>query len=143
MGMLRLRPRTLALRAVHRQRAASASASPPSRLQQGSFGGVPISKLIKPLSTLAQAANLRVSTGHLTLGGGGLTIGGGLGIGGGLRIGGGLGIGHKPRTLVRVRKRRLSARKKATEVESMVAAMASLCQVFRVGGSGVVCRRYL
>lgn len=137
MGMLRLRPRTLALRAVHRQRAASASASPPSRLQQGSFGGVPISKLIKPPSTLAQAANLRVSTGHLTLGGGGLTIGGGL------RIGGGLGIGHKPRTLVRVRKRRLSARKKATEVESMVAAMASLCQVFRVGGSGVVCRRYL
>ncbi|CAA6666810.1 unnamed protein product [Spirodela intermedia] len=56
MGRLRLmRPRTLALRTVQRQTAASRSASPLIRLQQGSFGGV----------TLTQTPSLRASMGHL------------------------------------------------------------------------------
>ncbi|KAF7801660.1 uncharacterized protein G2W53_040771 [Senna tora] len=66
IGMSRLMPRTLALRAVQRQRAASRSAKSLMRLQHGRVGGAPIWTLIRP-NTSAHTPNLRVSIGHLPL----------------------------------------------------------------------------
>lgn len=116
MGMLRLMPRTLALRTVQRHRATSASARPPRRLQHGFLGGLPSSKLIKPLSRLAQAPSFSVSIGHLTIGGvygvGGVGVYGVGGIGVGL---GGFGVGPQPQAAARAKRRRLRARKRAAE----------------------------
>ncbi|KAJ9549832.1 LOW QUALITY PROTEIN: hypothetical protein OSB04_022375 [Centaurea solstitialis] len=92
-GTLRLMPKILALMAVQRQTAASRSARPPIRVQQGVFGGVPTTRWTRSLSKLAQTPNLRVSFGQV----GGLDgVGGGLtdGVGGGLTDGvGGFGDG--------------------------------------------------
>ncbi|BAT75864.1 hypothetical protein VIGAN_01379400, partial [Vigna angularis var. angularis] len=57
-------PKTLALRAVQRQTAASRSARPRMRLQHGVFGGFPSCTPIKP-NTSAHTPNLRVSSGQL------------------------------------------------------------------------------
>ncbi|XP_078153677.1 uncharacterized protein LOC144548837 [Carex rostrata] len=58
-------PKIFALRAVHRQTAASRSTKPPSREQQEFFGPLPrFMPLTKP-STLAQAPSFSASTGHL------------------------------------------------------------------------------
>ncbi|KAL8100178.1 hypothetical protein AgCh_032432 [Apium graveolens] len=80
-GTLRLNPRTLALIAVHRQTAASASTSPPNRLQHGCFGAFPISPPTRPPSTLEHAPNLNASLGHVSVfgvpGNGGLIRGSG------------------------------------------------------------------
>lgn len=65
IGTLRLNPRTLALIAVHRQTAASASTSPPNSLQQGFFGGVPTCRPSRPPRTLEHAPNLIASLGHV------------------------------------------------------------------------------
>jgi hypothetical protein len=103
-------PKIFALRAVHRQTAASRSTKPPSREQQELVGTLPIfTPLIKP-STLAQTPSFSASTGHLPDddeppdgdGGGQLLFGGG---------GGGGGVGHF--ALARTKKRRLTARKSA------------------------------
>lgn len=102
-GMLRLNPKTLALIAVHRQTAASASTSPPNRLQHGFFGAVPTSPPTRPPSTLAHAPNLSASLGHVSgfgvPGNGGLTRGSGkpgsLGLPGG-NVNGGLEGSGKP-----------------------------------------------
>ncbi|KAK1395277.1 hypothetical protein POM88_014333 [Heracleum sosnowskyi] len=53
--------------AVHRQTAASASTSPPNRLQHGCFGAVPTSPPTRPPSTLAHAPNLNASLGHVSV----------------------------------------------------------------------------
>lgn len=53
-----------ALMAVQRQAAASRSASPESRLQQGVFGGVPTTRWTKPFSKFAHTPNLRASLGQ-------------------------------------------------------------------------------
>ncbi|KAG6521128.1 hypothetical protein ZIOFF_018194 [Zingiber officinale] len=63
--MLRRMPRMLALMAVQRHTATSKSARPSIRVQHGSLGGVPTVALISPFSTLAHAASLSVSRGHL------------------------------------------------------------------------------
>lgn len=64
-GTLRLNPKTLALTAVHRQTAASASTSPPKSRQQGLFGGVPTWAPSRPPRTLAHAPNLIASRGQV------------------------------------------------------------------------------
>lgn len=64
-GKLRLNPRTLALIAVHRQTAASASTSPPKSLQQGFLGGIPTWAPSRPPSTLLHAPNLIASLGQV------------------------------------------------------------------------------
>ncbi|KAL1201701.1 hypothetical protein V5N11_006242 [Cardamine amara subsp. amara] len=58
MGRLRLMPRTLALRAVQRQTAASRSTKPSMRLQQGVMGGVPRVTSFNKLSALTQTPSL-------------------------------------------------------------------------------------
>ncbi|KAL1803982.1 hypothetical protein ACET3Z_032629 [Daucus carota] len=63
--MLRLNPRTLALIAVHRQTADSASTSPPNSLQHGFFRAFPTSTPSRPPSTLAHAPNLIAFLGHV------------------------------------------------------------------------------
>lgn len=65
-GTLRLKPRTLALIAVHRQTAASTSTRPPNSLQHGFFRGVvPTSEPSRPPSTLPHAQKLIASLGHM------------------------------------------------------------------------------
>ena len=98
----------LALRAVQRHTAASMSARPWMREQQGSTGGLPTLMLSNPLRTLAQTPNLRVSLGQLVpVEGLGFAVGFGFGFG--------LGPGHVPQELTRAKKKRLSARKRASE----------------------------
>uniref|UniRef100_A0A0D3HGG1 Uncharacterized protein n=1 Tax=Oryza barthii TaxID=65489 RepID=A0A0D3HGG1_9ORYZ len=64
MGMLRLRPSTLALMAVQRQTAASRSTRPSSSEQQGSYGDTaPTLALTRP-STLAHTCSFSASRGH-------------------------------------------------------------------------------
>lgn len=110
MGTLRLRPSIFALSAVQRQSAASRSARPLIRLQQGFLGAVPSSKLMRPLSTLAQTPSFRASIGHFPFDEAGLlglsgvvgvgvgVLGVGVGVGDlGLGVGVlGLGVGHDP-----------------------------------------------
>lgn len=79
-------PKMLALRAVQRQAAASRSARPWMRVQQGVTGGCPTVMLTKPLSTLAQTPNFKASVGHLAFDER-LRLGFGLGLGLGLGIG--------------------------------------------------------
>ena len=62
-SMLRLIPNILASRAVQRQTAASRSARPLIRLQQGRVGGDPTTTFTKP-SKLAQTPKRRVSIGQ-------------------------------------------------------------------------------
>lgn len=112
IGILRLMPKTFPLRAVQRQRAASASARPESREQHGAFEE-PMVIGPKP-SKSAHAASFRVSIGHfplgLGLGGKGVfgVLGGGGQFGGG---GGGFGFGQSPQALTRVKKIRFRTRK--------------------------------
>ncbi|KAG6427735.1 hypothetical protein SASPL_111982 [Salvia splendens] len=63
-GTLRLMPKTLALRAVHRHTAASRSAKPSMSVQHGVLGGVPTTRCTKAFSKLAQTPNFKVSLGH-------------------------------------------------------------------------------
>lgn len=65
----------LALIAVQRQTAASRSAKPWMRLQQGVFGGVPTTRCTKPLSKLAHTPSFRVSLGQVGLDVGGFGLG--------------------------------------------------------------------
>lgn len=127
MGTLRWMPSTLALSAVHRQTAASRSTRPSRRLQHsdGCFGNLPTPTVIRPLSTLAQADSLSVSTGHLPTAG----LGVGLGLG---------GVGHWL-AAVSEKKRRLTAKKREAEAEALDAMDAStrLVAVFPGGCGGV------
>lgn len=70
-------PKTLALRAVQRQTAASRSARPWMRGQHGFFGGVPTTRCSKSFSKLAQTPSFRVSLGQVALAGGDGDDGGG------------------------------------------------------------------
>ena len=126
IGTSRLIPRTLALRAVQRQTAASRLLRFPSNEQQGVFGGFPRFKLIKP-STLAQTPSLSVSIGHLPLDGLGVGLGG-LGVGfGGLGVThGGFGAGGQVlHDVARVKKRRLIVKKRASEFVLLKAIVLS------------------
>lgn len=67
----------LALIAVQRQTAASRSASPSMRLQQGVFGGVPTTRCNKSFSKLAHTPSLSVSFGQVAAAGDGLGVFGG------------------------------------------------------------------
>ena len=75
--------------AVQRQTAASRSARPPMRLQQGVLGGVPTTRCIKSFNKLAHTPNLRASLGQVGLVDGGFMGGVGLVDGGFL---GGVGL---------------------------------------------------
>lgn len=114
MGTLRLMPKTLALRAVQRQTAASRSVSPSMREQHGVFGGVPMVIPINPPSKSAHTPSFRVSFGQVAWlglaggGGHGFAFGGG---GGGF----GLGVGQLPHALERVKKTRFSSKKRAMD----------------------------
>jgi hypothetical protein len=68
MGTLRLMPKILALMAVQRQTAASTSASPWTRLQQGAFGRVPTTRWNKSFNRPAHTPSLRVSLGQAGVG---------------------------------------------------------------------------
>ena len=84
-------PKIFALRAVHRQTAASRSTKPPSREQQELVGTLPILTPLIKFSTLAQTPSFSASTGHLPEDGG-VPLDGGVGqlpFGGG---GGGVGF---------------------------------------------------
>lgn len=118
IGRLSLIPRMLAFSAVQRQTAASRSTRPSSKEQQGFFGGLPRLTLIKPLSTLAQTPSLRASMGHLPLP---EEEPGVLGL-----AGFGVGLLQVRQAPVRVKKRRLRARKRAAEAEGLD-AMATKC----------------
>ncbi|KAL9818444.1 hypothetical protein AtNW77_Chr4g0299071 [Arabidopsis thaliana] len=108
MGRVRLMPRTLALRAVQRQIAASRSTKPSIRLQHGVTGGVPGVKPFNKLSALTQTPTFKASLGQVPV------VGVGLGFcllcfpgGGGqlvLRV-----------AVVRVKKRMLKRRRSARE----------------------------
>lgn len=104
-GMLRLLPKTLALRAVQRRKAASTSASPWIRLQQGVTGGLPMVASTRPRSNFAQTPSLRVSFGHFF-------PSSGLGF---------EGRWQSPQAEMREKKRRLRARRKASETVALEA----------------------
>ncbi|KAK8957472.1 hypothetical protein KSP39_PZI000714 [Platanthera zijinensis] len=74
MGRLRLIPRILALKAVQRQTAASKSARPARREQQGCLGGLPRFRLMRP-STSAHTPSLSASRGHRLFPDGGPVVG--------------------------------------------------------------------
>ncbi|KAL5727853.1 hypothetical protein ACHQM5_000998 [Ranunculus cassubicifolius] len=132
----------LALRAVHKHTAASRSANPWRRLQQGPLEGVPITTPSKPPSKSPQTPSFRASLGQVLVDGVvgvgvggagfgaggvlgvvggdfGLGVGGVLGVLGGLGDGGDLGLGEggfeqeQPEAVTREKKRRLSARNRA------------------------------
>nr|DAD18548.1 TPA_asm: hypothetical protein HUJ06_020011 [Nelumbo nucifera] len=63
-------PKMLALMAVQRQTAASRSARPSMRVQQGYFGGVPMTRCTKSFNRLAQTPSFSVSLGQLGYTGG-------------------------------------------------------------------------
>lgn len=117
IGTLRLMPKTLALIAVQRQRAASTSASPEIRLQQGFTGGEPTTTLTNP-RTLAQTPNFSVSIGQVsffgTYGGGGQE---------GFGFGGGFGLGQVPQPETNVKKIRLKVRKRARVEKTLLEAI--------------------
>lgn len=122
--MSKLMPRMLALMAVQRQTAASASISPWMREQHGSFGGVPMMTLSKPLRTLAHTPNLMASIGQVPVPGPEEPpLGAGLGVG--LGLGFGLLPPHSPHAETREKKRRLRARKRARDLESLEAMLIS------------------
>lgn len=115
---MRLIPRTFALIAVQRQRAASTSASPFMRVQQGFFGILPILRPSKFPRTLAQTPNFSVSIGQVsffgTYGGGGQE---------GLGFGGGFGLGQVPQPETNVKKIRLKVRKRARVEQTWLEAI--------------------
>ncbi|KAJ9549917.1 hypothetical protein OSB04_022460 [Centaurea solstitialis] len=122
IGTLRLIPKTLALIAVHRQTAASVSASPWSRVQHGLDDSEPTTTPIKPPSRSAHTPSFKVSLGQVALLGFGLGVTGfglGVGFGFGLGLGVGFGLGdglpQVPHPLTQAKKTRLSARKRARE----------------------------
>ncbi|KAL4325787.1 hypothetical protein GQ457_11G016610 [Hibiscus cannabinus] len=80
-GTLRLIPRTFALMAVQRQRAASKSANPWIKAQHSLVGGVPTTMFTSP-STSAQTPSFSVSLGQEAGFAGGGHAGGGMGFGG-------------------------------------------------------------
>ncbi|XP_039164915.1 uncharacterized protein LOC120291506 [Eucalyptus grandis] len=71
IGMFKLIPSTLALMAVHRQRATSKSAKPSSNAQHGLDGGVPTTTLTTPPRRSTHAPSFSVSLGHAAGGGDG------------------------------------------------------------------------
>ncbi|CAN1185992.1 hypothetical protein LINPERHAP2_LOCUS37883 [Linum perenne] len=86
-------PRTLALMAVQRQTAASRSASPLIKLQQGCADVLPMLMLSKLLSTLPHTPNLSVSMGQFPFEEPGVGVGVGFGLGvAGVGVGFGLGV---------------------------------------------------
>ncbi|PON53857.1 hypothetical protein PanWU01x14_200190 [Parasponia andersonii] len=120
--MLRLIPRILALMTVQRQIAASRSARPWIRVQQGVTGGVPMVTLANPPSKSAHTPNFRASLGQLP-------EDEGLGVprpgveGPGVPLPGFAGLGvrpepeHEPQPLTRAKKRMFSKRNRASEAE--------------------------
>ncbi|CAN6921454.1 unnamed protein product, partial [Brassica oleracea] len=112
MGRLRLMPRTLALRAVQRQTAASRSTKPFMRLQQGVTGGVPRVTSFNKFRALTQTPSFKVSL----LGQVPVVVGvvGGLGLCL-LCLRGGGGQLVLLVAVVRVKKRTLKRRKRARE----------------------------
>jgi len=126
--MSKLMPRMLALMAVQRQTAASASISPWMREQHGSFGGVPMMTLSKPSRTLAHTPNLMASIGQVPVpvpvpGPEEPPLGAGLGVGLGLGLGLGVLPPHSPQAETREKKRRLRTRKRARDLESLEAML--------------------
>ncbi|KAI9174967.1 hypothetical protein LWI28_025444 [Acer negundo] len=113
MGMLRLIPKMLALMAVQRQTAASRSRRPWMTLQHGVTGGEPMVTFSKEPSTSAHTPNLRASLGQEAEDG----VGVGFGFGFGFGFGVGLGEGQDPQALTRVKKRMLTAKKRASDAE--------------------------
>lgn len=104
-------PRTLALRAVQRQTAASRSTKPLIRLQHGVTGGVPRVTSFNKLSALTQTPSFKASLGHVpvvvgAVDGLGLCL---------LCLGGGGGQSVLRVAVVRVKKRMLKRRKSARE----------------------------
>ena len=114
-------PKISPLMAVHRHTAASASISPWTRGQQGSFGGLPIVRSTKPLSTFAHTPNLRVSSVHVP------PV---EGVGFGLVLG--FGLPHSPQAETSEKKTRLRTRKRARDWDSFEAILANFLtkQVF-------------
>lgn len=108
-------PRTLALMAVQRQTAASRSAKPLRRVQQGVLGGVPTTRCTKSFNRSAHTPSLRVSLGHLALEG--LWLGG-------FGVVGGQGTEFEE---TMVKKRRLRRRKRAIDVALLEAIGFELC----------------
>ena len=108
MGRLRLMPRTLALRAVQRQTAASRSTKPFMRLQHGVTGGVPRVTSFNKFRALTQTPSFKVSLGQVpvVVGGLGLCL---------LCLRGGGGQLVLLVAVVRVKKRTLKRRKRARE----------------------------
>ena len=108
--MLRLIPSTLALMAVQRQRAASKSAKPASKLQHLLVGGVPTTMFTSPRRS-AQTPSFNVSLGQEAG-----VAGGGVGVGLGL---------HELQALVNVEWKR---REKTTRrAQIFLEAIAAVC----------------
>lgn len=104
----------LALMAVQRQTAASRSRRPWMREQHGVLGGEPMVTLSKEPSKSAQTPNLRASLGQVPWG-----------------VGFGLGLGQEPQlrqepqALTREKKRKLTARRSASDAERFEAISQS------------------
>lgn len=118
MGMLMLMPRTLALMAVQRHSATSRSTRPDSKVQQGWLGGVPITAPAAPFSRLAQTPSFRASLGQDFLATEGVGVGLGLGLG--------LGCSQVLHALVTAKRRRLTARNMAADLDSMIDLVVTL-----------------
>lgn len=111
MGTLRLMPKTLALRAVQRQRAASTSARGLRSEQHGSLSA-PITTFTKP-STSAHTPSFSVSMGQLA-------FGAGTGVDGGGHAGFGFGFTQEPQPDTEAKRTRLRAKKRAIEEETLL-----------------------
>jgi hypothetical protein len=113
--------------AVQRQTAASTSASPWMRLQQGVFGGVPTTRCTKSFNRLAHTPSLRVSLGQVVgLGAAGV----GCGFTGGCFgvFGGGGGQGTYVEVTI-VKKRRLRETRKAMVVIALEPIFRQTCSL--------------
>jgi hypothetical protein len=85
-------------------------------LQQGFTGGLPTVTLSNEPSKSAHTPNLSASLGHFPPEGLGVGVGVGVGFGFGFGFGFGLGDGQPPpQAVTREKKRRLSARKRASD----------------------------
>ncbi|KAL5728181.1 hypothetical protein ACHQM5_001294 [Ranunculus cassubicifolius] len=103
----------LALRAVQRHTAASRSARPWIRVQQGATGGEPTITLTNP-STFAHTPSLSVSLGQTPFEGLGVGVGFGCGFGCGFGIGP-TGVVQVLQALTKVKKRMLSDKNRASD----------------------------
>lgn len=127
-------PKTLALMAVQRQTAASASMRPWMRGQQGLLGGVPMVRSSKPFRTFAQTPNLRASMGQVPEDEVEPPVEGEPeypGVGLGLGLGFGLGFGlvplpHSPHAETSETKKRFRTRKSARDLNSFEAMLGAL-----------------